>query len=64
MVQSLIAKGIPMGTALAFMMAVIGLSLPEFMILKKVMKIRLLLTYFGLIACFMIVAGYLFNLLL
>jgi uncharacterized membrane protein YraQ (UPF0718 family) len=45
-VQSLIAKGVPIGTALAFMMAVIGLSLPEFLILRKVMKIKLLLTYF------------------
>ncbi len=63
-VQSLIAKGIPMGTALSFMMAVIGLSLPEFLILKKVMKMRLLLTYFGIITLFMIIAGYIFNWLL
>lgn len=63
-VQSLIVKGIPIGTALAFMMAVIGLSLQEFLILKKVMKMKLLLSYFGIIALFMIVAGYVFNLIL
>ncbi|MCX6824108.1 MAG: permease [candidate division SR1 bacterium] len=63
-VQSLIAKGIPIGTALAFMMAVIGLSLPEFLILRKVMKMKLLLTYFGIVALFIIIAGYLFNILL
>lgn len=63
-VQSLIAKWVPIGTALAFMMAVIGLSLPEFLILRKVMKMKLLLTYFGLIAFFMMIAGYIFNWLL
>jgi uncharacterized protein len=63
-VQSLIAKGVPIGTALAFMMAVIGLSLPEFLILRKVMKMKLLLTYFGIVALFIIVAGYVFNILL
>ncbi len=63
-VQSLIAKGVPIGTALAFMMAVIGLSLPEFLILRKVMKIKLLLTYFWIVAGFMIIAGYIFNWLL
>jgi hypothetical protein len=63
-VQSLIAKWIPIGTALAFMMAVIGLSLPEFLILRKVIKIKLLLIYFGIIALFMMIAGYIFNLVL
>jgi len=60
-VQSLIAKWIPIGTALAFMMAVIGLSLPEFLILRKVIKTKLLLTYFGTVALFMMIAGYIFN---
>ena len=60
-VQSLIAKWIPIGTALAFMMAVIGLSLPEFLILRKIMKIKLLLSYFGIIAILMILAWYFFN---
>ena len=54
----------PIGTALAFMMAVIGLSLPEFLILRKVMKTKLLLSYFGIIALFMMIAGYIFNWLL
>lgn len=63
-VQSLIAKWIPIGTALAFMMAVIGLSLPEFLILRKVMKPKLLFSYFWIVALFMIIAGYIFNWLL
>jgi hypothetical protein len=46
------------------MMAVVGLSLPEFLILKKVMKPRLLLSFFGFIALCMIGIGYLFNILL
>ncbi len=60
-VQALIAKGIPLWTGLAFMMAVVGLSLPEFLILKKVMKMRLLIIFFGVIGLFMIVLWYLFN---
>lgn len=60
-VQALIAKWIPLGTGLAFMMAVVGLSLPEFLILKKVMKMRLLLTFFWVVALSIIIAGYLFN---
>lgn len=63
-VQSLIAKGVPLGTGLAFMMAVVGLSLPEFLILKKVMKMKLLLIYFGFITLCMIGLGYFFNLVL
>jgi uncharacterized membrane protein YraQ (UPF0718 family) len=60
-VQSLIAKGVPLGTGMAFMMAVVGLSLPEFLILKKVMKLRLLFLFFGINTLFIIVIGYLFN---
>lgn len=60
-VQALIAKWIPLGTGLAFMMAVVGLSLPEFLILKKVMKMRLLLTFFWVVALSIIIAWYLFN---
>lgn len=60
-VQSLVAKGIPIGTALAFMMATVGLSLPEALILKKVMKLKLLLVFFGVVASGMILIGYLFN---
>ena len=63
-VQVLVAKGIPLGTAIAFMMGVIGLSLPEAMLLKKVMTWTLIAIYFGTIAFFMILSGYLFNFLL
>lgn len=63
-VQVLVAKGVPLGTAIAFMMGVIGLSLPEAMLLKKAMTLRLVAIYFGTIAFFMILSGYLFNLVL
>jgi len=63
-VQVLVAKGVPLGTAIAFMMGVIGLSLPEAMLLKKVMTWTLIAIYFGTIAFFMILSGYLFNILL
>lgn len=63
-IQVLVAKGIPLGTAIAFMMGVIGLSLPEAMLLKKVMTWKLVAIYFGTIAFFMIVSGYLFNIIL
>ena len=57
----LIEKGAPLGTALAFMMSVIGLSLPEAVILRRVLKLPLLLTFFGVIAIAIIITGYLFN---
>ncbi|KKP68658.1 MAG: Permease [Candidatus Moranbacteria bacterium GW2011_GWE1_35_17] len=60
-IESLIDKGIPLGTALAFMMAIVGLSLPEALILKKVMKWKLLAAFFGVTASGMILIGYLFN---
>jgi uncharacterized membrane protein YraQ (UPF0718 family) len=63
-VQVLVAKGVPLGTAIAFMMGVIGLSLPEAMLLKKVMSWKLIAIYFGTISFFMILSGYLFNILL
>ena len=63
-VQSLIAKGVPIGTGLAFMMATVGLSLPEAMILKKVLKWQLLATFFGVVTIGMIIIGYLFNIIL
>lgn len=63
-VQVLVAKGIPLGTAIAFMMGVVGLSLPEAMLLKKVMSWKLIAIYFGTIAFFMIISGYLFNIIL
>ncbi len=63
-VQVLVAKGVPLGTAIAFMMGVIGLSLPEAMLLKKVMTVKLIAIYFGTIALFMMLSGYLFNIIL
>lgn len=63
-VQSLIAKGVPLGTGLAFMMAVVGISLPEAMILKRVMKMPLLLSFFGVVTLGIIIIGYLFNIIL
>jgi len=59
--QSLVEKGIPLGTAMAFMMAVVGLSLPEALILKRVMKIKLLIYFFGVTTINIIIIGYLFN---
>jgi uncharacterized membrane protein YraQ (UPF0718 family) len=57
----LMEKGASVGTALAFMMSVIGLSLPEAVILKRVLKTPLLLTFFAVIALAIILTGYLFN---
>jgi len=63
-VQALVAKGIPLGTAIAFMMAVVGLSLPEAMMLKKVMQTRLLATFFVTVSISIIGLGYVFNLIM
>jgi len=60
--QSLVEKGIPLGTAMAFMMAVVGLSLPEALILKRVMKMKLLIYFFAITTINIIIIGYLFNL--
>ncbi|MBK6819225.1 MAG: permease [Bacteroidetes bacterium] len=57
-------KGIPIGTAIAFMMAVVGLSIPEGLLLKKVMSTRMLFIFFGVVATCIIISGYLFNLML
>ena len=61
---ALIEKGVPLGTALAFMMSVIAISLPELIILKKVLKLPFILTFVGIIATGIIVVGYLLNILL
>lgn len=63
-IEVFVAKGIPLGTAIAFMMAVVGLSLPEATLLKKVMTWKLIGIFFGTIAFFIILSGYLFNLIL
>jgi uncharacterized membrane protein YraQ (UPF0718 family) len=59
--EVLTAKGMAMGTALAFMMAVIGLSLPEMIILRKVIKIKLLVIFAGILFVSFTLTGYLFN---
>ncbi len=63
-VQSLLSKGLPIGTALAFMMSVTALSLPEFIILRKVLKLKLLFIYIAILALGIIFTGYLFNAIL
>jgi len=63
-VHSLITKGVPIGTGLAFMMAVVGLSLPEAVILKRVLKWQLLLIFFTAVTVGIIIIGYLFNIIL
>lgn len=60
-IEVFVSKGIPLGTAIAFMMAVVGLSLPEATLLKKVMTWRLIGIFFGTVAFFIILSGYLFN---
>ncbi|MCL7762718.1 permease [Polaribacter sp. Z014] len=62
--QVLVAKGIPLGTAIAFMMGVVGLSLPEAMLLKKVMTLKLIGIFFGVVTLCIIISGYLFNIIL
>ena len=63
-IQVFVAKGVPLGTAIAFMMSVVGLSLPEATLLKKVMTWKLIGIFFGLVALFIIILGYLFNFIL
>lgn len=63
-VKELTRLGIPMGTALAFMMAVTALSLPEMIILRKVLKPKLLGVFVGIMAVSIIIIGYLFNIVL
>lgn len=62
--QALVTKGVPLGTGLAFMMAVVGLSLPEALILKKVMRLPLLGIFFGTVGGSIILLGYFFNMIL
>lgn len=60
-VGSLIAKGLPVGTATVFMMSVVAVSFPEFVLLKQVMRVRLLLIFFGMLALFFTLAGWILN---
>lgn len=63
-VSVLVAKGMAIGTALSFMMAVTALSLPEFIILKKVLKPKLIITYASVVGIGILFTGYLFNFIL
>ena len=60
-IEVFVAKGIPLGTAIAFMMAIIGLSIPEATMLKKVMTWRLIGIFFGVVTLLIVISGYLFN---
>ena len=63
-VQALVEKGMPLGTALAFMMAVVAISTPEMIILRKVIKPKLIATFTGVVSLSIILIGYLFNAIL
>lgn len=63
-VQVLVSKGVAMGTALAFMMGTVGLSLPEATMLKKVMTMKLIMIFFGVVTLFIVFSGYFFNMVL
>lgn len=63
-VSVLIEKGVSLGTALAFMMSVIGLSLPEIIILKKVLRWQLIAVFIGVVALGIVIVGFVFNYLL
>ena len=60
-VSVLIEKGVSLGTALAFMMSVIALSLPEIIILKKVLKWQLITVFVGIVAIGIVLVGFIFN---
>lgn len=63
-IEVFVQKGIPIGTAIAFMMAVVGLSIPEAMLLKKVMTLKLIGIFFGVVTFCIILSGYIFNIIL
>ncbi len=63
-IQVFVSKGIPLGTSFAFMMAVVGLSIPEAILLKKVMSLRLIILFFSVVTLCIIASGYFFNLVL
>ena len=60
-VQALMGKGMPLGTVLAFMMAITAISFPEMVILRKVLKVKLLVIFTGIMTVAIIMVGYLFN---
>jgi hypothetical protein len=60
-IEALLGKGAALGTVLAFMMSVIALSLPEMIILRKVLTIRLIAVFVGVVAAGILAVGFLFN---
>ena len=60
-VHALMEKGAALGTVLAFMMAVVGLSLPEVIILRRVLKPQLIAVFVGVVSLAIVITGYLFN---
>ena len=64
LVEALHDKGLPMGTVLAFMMSVVALSLPEMILLRRVLKPQLIATYFGVVASSILLIGFFFNIVL
>ena len=64
LVEALHEKGLPMGTVLAFMMSVVALSAPEMILLRRVLKPKLIATYFGVVASSILTIGFLFNIIL
>jgi len=60
-VEALLGKGAALGTVLAFMMSVIALSFPEMVILRKVLKVRLIGTFVGVVGTGILLVGYLFD---
>jgi hypothetical protein len=63
-IQALIGKGAALGTALAFMMSVVALSLPEMIILRRVLKLPLIAAFVAIVAAGIMLTGYLFNFVL
>ncbi|MGV8947297.1 MAG: permease [Lutibacter sp.] len=63
-IEVFVAKGVPLGTAIAFMMATVGLSIPEATLLKKVMSLKLIAIFFGVVTIAIIISGFLFNIIL
>lgn len=64
LVEAFVQKGVALGTAISFMMAVVGLSLPEATMLKKVMTWKLIGIFFGTVTIFIILSGWIFNIIL
>ena len=60
-VEALLGKGMPLGTTLAFMMAIVAISLPEFVILRRVMQLRLIAVFGGVVVAGILAVGFLFN---